>query len=325
MTASRELIEWEYLRDNYLLPGVPIEDPILEDPEFRLVFHPNPKQFGVRLRLDAGEELPQVSQLRNITVSKVQIDDKAYVQVLTGSEELFRAIHALIGETLYRIKEGEKDCLHALGLSLASFEALVAKATGISREAALGLYGELWVLESLARSGKADAKAWIGPLREPHDLRIGAMELEVKTTGANARHHVIHGLNQLNPSPGHDLSLVSIRLGSPGSGAGRSLDRIVADLHDLFSARSEDAKQFRDTLKESQYERGQYECTVAYQLAAPPMEISVGSDFPIVDPGRLSEVLGKDAAGRVLDMRLVVNLEGLGVQFTPENLGSGRK
>lgn len=315
--AGGKLIDWNYLRDQYISRGTPIEDPILDDPEFRLIFHPDPQQLGVRLQLASGQDAPQTGQLRNISVGKVQIAGRSYAQVMTGSEGLFPSIYALIGDVLRRIEEGERDCLRALAQSLQNFETLVAKATGISREEAIGLYGELCVLEAVSKSGAGDAKAWIGSNRQSHDFRIGSVEYEVKTTSSNVRHHIVHGLNQLTPSPGHSLFLLSIRLGLAGSGAGRDLDRLVSDLKDSFAVKRDDAEYFDDELRKSPYKPGHYECTVAYQLAAPIMRIAIGPEFPIVNPARIADVFGQPAAARVLNMQLFLNLEGLGVEFTP--------
>lgn len=315
-----KLIDWQYLRDHYIASGTPIEDPILDEPEFRLIFHPTPQQLGVRLRIAEGRELPKNGELRNVSVSKVQIAGQSYAQVLTDSSQLFPSIYALIGDVLRRVEAGETDCLVALSESLRNFEALLARAGGISRDEVIGLYGELFVLESLLLAGKAGAKAWIGANRQSHDIRLAALELEVKTTTSNARHHFVHGLNQLTPTPGHDLYVVSVRLGSPGGGGGRSLDGLVDDILASLSSDDEATQYFKAELAKTPYERSKHECTVAYQLAADPMKISIGTDFPVLNQSRLVEALGEAAAGRVMRLDLLLNLEGLGTKFTPEAL-----
>jgi hypothetical protein len=57
---------------------------------------------------------------------------------------------------------------------------------------------------------------------------------------------------------------------------------------------------------------------VAYQLAADLMKVSIGNDFPVVNQSRLEAVLGDAAAGRVLRVDFLLNLEGLGTKFIPE-------
>jgi Putative PD-(D/E)XK family member, (DUF4420) len=313
-----KLLDWQYLRDHYIDPGTPIEDPILDDPEFRLIFHPSPKQLGVRLRIADGQELPKTGELRNVAVSRVQIAGQSFAQVLTGSVQLFPTIYALIGDVLRRIEAGEKDGVLALANSLRNFEALVARGNGISRDEVVGLYGELLVLESLISAGRADASAWIGANQQCHDFRLSTLELEVKTTTSNTRHHFVHGLNQLNPSPDHELFVVSIRLGAPGSGAGRSLDELVANLSATLSGNEDGTRYFKNELEKTRYEHGKHECTVAYQLAADPTMISIGREFPAMNQDQLAKLLGASAAGRVIRLDLLLNFEGLGVKFVPE-------
>jgi hypothetical protein len=315
-----KLIDWQYLRDHYIDPGTPIEDPILDDPEFRLIFHPSPKQLGIRLRIADGQELPKTGELRNVTVSRVKIAGQSFAQVLTDSVPLFPTIYALIGDVLRRIDAGEKDSVLALANSLRNFEALVAKANGISRDEAVGLYGELLVLEALISAGMVDVRSWIGANHQCHDFRLSTLELEVKTTTSNSRHHFVHGLNQLNPSPDHKLFVVSIRLGAPGSGLGRSLDDLVDTLTATLSGNEDSARYFKNELEKTRYERGKHECTVAYQLAADSTMISIGKEFPAVNQDHFQKMLGASAAGRVIRVDLLLNFEGLGVKFDPEGL-----
>ena len=318
--ASGKLMDWQFLRETYIDTGTPVEDPILDDPEFRLIFHPNPRQLGVRLFVGNGRDLPKVGELKNVKVNKVQIGGQSYAQVLTDAVQLFPSIYALIGDVLRRIEAGETDCVAALASSLRNFEALVARAGEISREDAIGLYGELLVLESLIQAGKADAKAWIGANRQSHDIRIKNVELEIKTTSSNNRHHFVHGLNQLTPSPDHDLHVVSVRLASPGSGTGRSLDQLVSDLLAVLSGDKESATYFENELDKTPYQRGDYECTVPYRLGADLMLVSIGKDFPTINHSTLEKMFGESAAGRVMRLELLLNFEGLGSHFNPESL-----
>lgn len=312
-----KLIDWQYLRDHYIDPGTPIEDPILDDPEFRLIFHPSPKQLGIRLRIADGQELPKTGELRNVAVSRVKIAGQSFAQVLTDSVPLFPTIYALIGDVLRRIDAGEKDNVLALANSLRNFEALVAKANGISRDEAVGLYGELLVLEALISAGKVDVRAWIGANHQCHDFRLSTLELEVKTTTSNTRQHFVHGLNQLNPSPDHELFVVSIRLGNPGSGPSRSLDDLVDSLTATLSGNEDSARYFKNELEKTRYERGKHECTVAYRLAADSKMISIGKEFPAVNQDHFQKTLGASAAGRIIRVDLLLNFEGLGVKFDP--------
>lgn len=310
-----EMIEWAVLADNYIAVDLPIEQPILASPDLRLVYATNPGRLGLRLRVQPGRTPSRASALRNITIRSVLLSGQNYIEVLTDARELFRAIYALITDVTVRIKDGQTDALSALESSLSAFQELVAQSQQMSREKAVGLFGEMAIFAQLLESGAA-ASCWIGAGRECHDFRLGRHELEIKTTVANVREHVIHGLNQLSPSPDHLLSLISIRIGSPGSGDGRSLNDIVDAIRLRLSALSGLA-QFNSALTEVGYDPSYSECSVRYQLNAPVMDVAIRKDFPAISQDFLGSALGVEAAARVRNVSLTLNVEGLGIPFDP--------
>lgn len=316
--AASELIEWRVLAEKYIAVGLPIEQPVLADPDLRLVFDPQPERLGLRLRISGDRLPPQTSALRNITVRAVLISGFRYVEVLTDSPELFRAIYALINDVVVRINDGQKDGLRALEASLSAFQALVAQVTQLSRERAVGLLGEMIVLEQLLLAGVCDEKCWIGADKECHDFRLERHELEVKTTTTNVREHVIHGLNQLSPSPDHSLSLVSIRLGNPGGSGGRSLNDLIDAIRLQLQAHAGCTK-FDRMLLVAGYDPTHFECSVRYQLNAAIADVPIERDFPAVSYSWLAKTLGAEPAGRIRDVNLTLNVEGLGTPFDATN------
>lgn len=316
--ALGNVIDWEILRDNYLSNDVPLEHPILEEPELRLIFDVNPKRLGVRLGVESAAEWAWNRQLRNVTVRRVMIEGKAYVEALTDSPTLFRSIYALVGDLVRRVGEGERNCLRLLEVCLADFGALAARQIEVARERALGLYGELYVLKSLIEARVGRVNSWIGPLNEVHDFRIDHRELEVKTTASSVREHIVHGQNQLCPSPGCELHIVSLRLGLAGSGEGCSVDDLVTSLRASLSKTSADQARFEQLLRELGYAAGHIECSVPYKLVAPVQDIVIGRDFPEFGPSQITSAFGIESAGRVRDLRIQINLEGLGCEFAPE-------
>jgi hypothetical protein len=237
----------------------------------------------------------------------------AHVEILTGSPELFRPIYALIGDVLSRVKEGQLDVLRALELSLGDFETLLSGVGGISREKAVGLYGELWVLRELLHAKTASLDSWVGCDMQLHDFRIGLAELEIKTTTGNTRRHSIHGLNQLTPTPGHSLHLISIRIALAGAEPGESLKDVVESLRKMLPAG--DIARFDAMVATVGFSALDEECLVRYRLAAVPMSISVGEDFPEMSYAWLHQVVGGESASRVRDVDLQLDLEGLGNPF----------
>jgi hypothetical protein len=103
----------------------------------------------------------------------------------------------------------------------------------LSREALVGLYGELWLLRRLARETPSAHSYWVGPLGEIHDFRSDSATLEVKSSLArDGRRFEIHGIGQLAPAGDRPLYLATLLLEQDGPG-GETVPDVVADITDL--------------------------------------------------------------------------------------------
>lgn len=315
MARTHALIDWSRLRAAYIGESVPLEQPLVDDPALSLVYDPNSNSLGLRARVPVGKVWRRLGSLSNVTVRRVLLDGKEYVEVLTDSVDLFRPIYALASDVLNRVAEGQIDVLGVLEASLSDFEALVASANGMSREKAVGLFGELWVLRELMRAGVTSSACWIGFDQQLHDFRLSTLELEVKTTGGNTRRHTIHGLNQLTPTPGHTLMLVSIRLAIPGAADGESLKDLVEAISGQLDRAGLEKVSFRRRVAGLGYDSADEQCLVKHRLAAVPMAVAVGVDVPELSYAWLHRTIGADSATRIRNVDLTLDLEGLGVPF----------
>ncbi|WP_426270495.1 PD-(D/E)XK motif protein [Dyella kyungheensis] len=320
MTTSNQLLSWTVLREKYISKGVPFEQSVMVEQNLRLVFDSSPSRLGIRVRADVNRTPPDIAPLRNIVVRKVLLHGESCIEVLTEEPDLFRSIYALISDVLLRMRDGELDCLMALELSLADFDALLERSALFTREKALGLYGELWVLELILHAGISTVDCWIGPQRQSHDFRLDDLELEVKATASNVRQHTVNDLNQLSASLGHRLMLVSLTLGLSGSGVGRSLDELASNIRSIVAKDGASSKRLEQMLKMSGYEQGDPECRIPYLISAPPVAVEIGVDFPNMSYEWLSDAIGSDAAARLGNFQFTLNLEGLGSPFVASQL-----
>ncbi|MFC0679806.1 PD-(D/E)XK motif protein [Lysobacter korlensis] len=316
------LPEWHLLRGNYIDTATPMDHIVVASPELRIFHDPDRSALGVRLRLDRPRTWSRAAAMRHISTRVLVASGVHYAELYTTLPELHRAVYALVQDVVARLHEGERDCLRAMELSLADFEALVARSVQLSRERVVGLHGELMVLELLLDAGHDAIAAWVGPRRQPHDFRLNGFELEVKTTLANERRHTIHGLNQLTPSPGNTLDLVSVRIAPPGASGGASLDDRVAALRRRLAHDPATLSAFEASLQASGHEAGHPECAVPYAAAAPVQAIRIGTDFPCISHAWLAEALGVPATGRVAGVNLTLQLEGLGRPFEALDYGA---
>jgi Putative PD-(D/E)XK family member, (DUF4420) len=209
----------------------------------------------------------------------------------------------------------EAEVPDAIQTSMRLFRRLLRDVKLASREKIVGLLGELWVLNRLIDVQGAQAlDAWTGPRGEAHDFRTGDAELEVKTTTKQRRVHVIHGLDQLEPSVGADLYLVSIQLAAGGGaadaftlsewlvatrerldGTGRveAFDQILLDHYGLAR---EDAGRYRDS----------------YRLRSDPVLIEIHDGVPHLTHTDL-EMVSRPEMQRVGEVDYGLDVEGLGV------------
>jgi hypothetical protein len=193
-------------------------------------------QIHLLTSLPDGREAYDVPLGRTLRAEwiETQEDDgvRTRLDVACTDARLLRTFMSLIGEMLDRADESGRPTIDELTEVLASWRAALARERqDLDRQRAIGLFGELTVLEALARRDPMAAlDAWKGRAGHRHDfVRRGA--LEVKTfTGTGSPSVTVHGALQLDPPEASALHLVAFRIAE--SAKGRSL----ADLSDSIAA-----------------------------------------------------------------------------------------
>lgn len=109
---------------------------------------------------------------------------------------------------------------------------LERRRSGMGRDALLGLFAELTVLQTtveLDPSRRIDH--WHGPTGARHDFRRPGTAVEVKATGAREGLRVgIHGVEQLEPEPGDRLLLAAFSVEEHDTGT--TVDALLDDIVD---------------------------------------------------------------------------------------------
>jgi hypothetical protein len=161
--------------------------------------------------------------------------------------------------------------------------------------------------------GAAAFDAWLGPNAEVHDFRWGGIELEVKATRRQQRHHRINGLDQLEASPGAELFLLSLQFAAAGPSDGAtSLAEALAAMRDRVAEFGQDAAF--DAVLVDRFDvtpEAEHRYVDRLKLRTEPRLIRIDADAP-----RLlrEDVLSVPRAGmqRILDVDYVLDCEGLG-------------
>lgn len=175
-----------------------------------------------------GFEVPLGRVLRTTWVDTESPEGTTmWLDVACLDARLLRTFLSLIGEMLDRSDESGRPCIDELTEVLESWRAALARARGaMDRNRVIGVFGELTILERLARRDpQAALSAWFGRIGGRHDFaRINA--LEVKTlSGSGSPTVTIHGDSQLDPPTDAQLHLVAFRI--TDSASGESVDELI--------------------------------------------------------------------------------------------------
>jgi hypothetical protein len=202
--------------------------------------------------------------------------------------------------------------VEAIAVELKCFTELLEEKALLSSERQIGLIGELLFLERLVRiSGVNALDSWLGPRGEPHDFRIVDREFEVKTTVSAQRIHTIHGTEQLRPSEGCLLNLVSVLLGPPGAAGGFSLAGKAAQLAEQFVPSPKLHNAFMSAMSANGFNVSDSEqYRKEYVLRRPMGLVPVDGSFPAITRTAIQNELGSLAA-RIDSLQYDVNVEGL--------------
>jgi len=270
--------------------------------------------FGSRVGLQFDEQTGDVlpgSPMSEIVVERVTREGKPLVQVYTDNIELKPSFLAFINLVTERMQQSDDIPSIAISTTLDQWKQLVSSQSILSIERQHGLWGELWMLDRLITSSDADAiDAWTGPFGQTHDFRKGTCEFEVKTTIGNQRIHTINGSEQLVPSPGHTLYIVSIQVGMAGSGSGKKLLDWVNSISQTLTGKQ--SVKFEEGLTKYGYrhEHSQYYYH-NLQLASETFIVPVSDEIPRITGASLEKTLGSQSH-RVSDVHYRLDVQGLG-------------
>lgn len=154
----------------------------------------------------------------------------------------------------------------------------------ISREAILGLIGELHFIDQWLDSQSVKYSCWTGPLGESKDFRGENIDVEVKVTG-NAGGPLVHkisSLDQLQPIPTKQLYLFSMRV-ALGSKNKFRLEDLINKVckNPIFSDRLASSSYFAEAISRFDFDEGIAEEYSTFEILDERIFL-VNDDFPRV-------------------------------------------
>lgn len=316
MTPLRQL-SWENFRAEILQSGQRVHR-ISADPQIDVFADTEKGEVGAAFALSGKKDVPaELKKLEYIQSEIVKEGEKYFIRVSSCSSGLHRQFYQFATAVADRIILENTEAIPALLAEIKCFDDLLASQTLLSVERQLGLVGELLVLDSVMDlAGAAAADSWTGPAGEPHDFRLNGCELEVKTTAGSRRLHYIHGLDQLVPSQGMRLFVVSILLEPAGKADGFSLRSMVEKIRSRVLDDAGRLKRVNDLFLKSGLRDADLPLYARqWRLRRPVAHAEVGKEFPRISRPDIVSVLGAQAA-RIDYLEYSVNLEGLVVENT---------
>lgn len=155
-----------------------------------------------------------------------------YATLVCLKPRLADTFAALVDDVLSQVADAGVDPVSACRRVLDDWRDLLERevSKGLSFQARVGLFGELWTLSELVRLSRDALRCWVGPTGSRHDFMAADISLETKTTSARrGRLLEIHGVEQLDAFPESQLYLGFVRIELVPAG-GSSMVELIQDI-----------------------------------------------------------------------------------------------
>ena len=304
-----QAISWSNFRD-YIDRGHATVCPVDGAKGLSLFVAPSGTSIGLRIPIDKEVEIH--SGLRKLISGQIaMVLGKRVIELSTDRAELFHSFYLLAYAIAELVETHNLDPIAAIDEAFECLGLLLVERSLLSEQVRIGLFGELCFLSALLTAqGISGFAAWLGPRNERHDFRFGENEFEVKTTIGNRRRHIIHGLAQLEPSPGKKLFIVSLHLERAGPGAGQSLPEKISAVRQQASAQGKVLDGYVEGLGSRLADAVFY--VERYQFRAAAVLIPVVADCPRITSEIVSQTLDPKVTARLHAVSYEIDVEGIG-------------
>lgn len=185
------------------------------------------------------------------------------------------------------LSESNENILLTLIKLFRQREKLFKSASSITRQEAMGLFGELTFLKeklSTSHDYKSVINGWRRPDRSTHDFDYGKVGYEIKSTGLSTKTITIQNENQLDKLNHENLYLVCYRVECFPSTAINSINELVSEISDLLKSPVLDDEILEKIDKD--LDEFKFEITAQFKIIT-----EVDDDFPKITTKTLDENL----------------------------------
>ena len=250
----------------------------------------DPRRHEITLTSPADGTHVAPKDLEHISVDLDETGDVPRYVLTVSTVDAPDAAYALAYAVVRQTDTGDSYA-HALALAVEQFRSLLRARRRLSPSQETGLIGELTVLLHLYTTLGVDPtiESWLGPESEEHDFSLEGYDLEAKTTLSESRTHIVHGLDQLEPTLGRSLWLLSIQLTPAGRGGGDSLTHLAHRAIASAGTRSEDVERALDAVGWRAEDAELY--SKRYVLRTEPRSYLVDDEFPAITRRRVDSAV----------------------------------
>lgn len=213
---------------------------------------------------------------------RVDPDGRRYMDLCCLSDAYREVFAALVDDIVRRLASGRADAPAQIQQALGEWRRLLRPASEMSPEAARGLFGELVVLEWLARRNPLFAlDSWTGPDGDCHDFTTPRGNIEVKTSAKEGLDVDISSLRQLDVMGRQALTLIRLSVAETGDGCtmGQMVDRLASS--------GVPRTPLVQKLFEAGFTVGSSRDTTRFAVTGSAQSWHVTSDFPALRYGEL--------------------------------------
>ena len=310
--TGRRYPTWEQFKE-IIDRGVPRIVAIQGTPRVVLFVLDGGDRIGLRIYhppVDPSELPPPLEDVEILQGGKGR---DTYLELSSTARLLYREFYSVLLPVAHNAQIDHVPPLDAIRETVEDLRRLLRRKPLLDEDRQLGLLGELLMLERLLAVRGLDAlDAWTGPKNEPHDFRYGNNELEVKSTRNRRRIHIISSIDQLSPTPGRRLFIVSYQFGLAGADAGYSLPEVIDRVRRFLTGGRRE--RFDSLLSENigyrDSDANQYK--TRYQERSITRMIPVDDGCPKITGKELGRAVPVGMRSRISDVQYRVDLEGLG-------------
>lgn len=267
--------------------------------------------------------LKNLKKLKFITITKDSVQNQSGISMIVTNKDRMEVFYDFVIFTNQKIGIEGSPSITALQNSVQLWRGLLSQYKN-QDQLERGLIGELLVLDALIDIyGSRFVEYWIGPTHQRHDFRFDNIELEVKTTNSKDRTHTISSIEQLEPTDGSELYLISILLTSTPKNNVNSFN--VHDLVLKIEDKLDDVQRalFNGLIRDYLLDPDLYRhFTSYYALTDSPKIIKVDDEFPKIT---LDEYHNLNAHERIRRITYALNVDNLGKEFNKQNIEEALK